>query len=58
MAKGERYLKFDLKNLNKLSKIYDLPTEIKVTSVGDSKNTREKSKTTKPKTKKHSSPGN
>ena len=31
---GDRYLKFDLKNLNKLSKIYDLPTEIKVTSVG------------------------
>ena len=52
-SKGERYLKFDSKNLNKLSKIYDAPTEIKVKSVGDGKNTREKSKTTKPKNKKH-----
>ena len=50
-SNGERYLKFDSKNLNKLSKIYDAPTEIKVKSVGDGKNTREKSKTTRPKTK-------
>jgi hypothetical protein len=32
--KGERYLKFDSKNLNKLSKIYEAPTEIKVRSIG------------------------
>ena len=36
---GDRYLKFYSKDFNKLSKIYDLPTEIKVTSV-DFKNNR------------------
>jgi hypothetical protein len=37
-------LKFNLKNLNKLSKIYDSPTEIKVTSVGVKNNRQGKKK--------------
>lgn len=36
--KGERYLKFDLKNLNKLSRIYEAPVEIKVKCIGNSNN--------------------
>jgi hypothetical protein len=39
-TKGERYLKFNWKNLNKLSKIYDMPTEIKVRSIGGSGSTK------------------
>lgn len=38
-TKGERYLKFDRKNLDKLSKIYDMPTEIKVRSIGVNRST-------------------
>jgi hypothetical protein len=33
--KGERYLKFDSKNLNKLSKVYEAPIEIEVRSIGN-----------------------
>jgi hypothetical protein len=38
-TKGERYLKFSWKNLNNLSKVYDMPTEIKVRPIGSTKNT-------------------
>lgn len=33
--KGERYLKFDSKNLEKLSKVYEAPIEIKVKSISN-----------------------
>jgi hypothetical protein len=36
--KSERYLKFDLKNLNKLSRIYEAPVEIEVRCIGNSSN--------------------
>jgi hypothetical protein len=38
--KGERYLKFDSKNLNKLSRIYEAPIEIRVKSIGNSDSTK------------------
>lgn len=45
-TKGERYLKFNWKNLNKLSKIYEMPTEIKVRSIGSSGSSSTKNTTT------------
>ena len=53
-AKGERYLKFYRKNLNKLSKIYDIPTEIEVRSIdvnGSTNNTAITAKKSKAKSK-------
>ncbi|MPZ07061.1 MAG: hypothetical protein GEU26_11715 [Nitrososphaeraceae archaeon] len=43
LKKGERYLKFDPKNLEKLSRIYESPTDIKVRIIGNNstKNKRE-----------------
>lgn len=46
-AKGERYLKFNRKNLNKLSIIYDIPTEIKVRSIDVNGSTNNTTITTK-----------
>ncbi|MGI0043490.1 MAG: hypothetical protein ACRD47_07245 [Nitrososphaeraceae archaeon] len=38
--KGERYLKFDSRNLDKLSKIYEAPIEIKIRSIGNNDSTK------------------
>jgi hypothetical protein len=46
-TKGERYLKFNWKNLNKLSKIYEIPTEIKVRSIGSNGSNTKNTITTK-----------